>query len=56
MEVLRKYKNKELGVNFEGCISVLCNPKYFEKKHWEWMTIEKDVWFTLGCHPQFTGR
>jgi Tat protein secretion system quality control protein TatD with DNase activity len=56
MEVLRKHFFKSHGDKFEGCINVFTNPKFFAKKHWEWMTIEKDVWFTLGCHPQFTGR
>jgi hypothetical protein len=56
MEVLRKYKKQAHGDKFEGCINAICDPKYFEKKHWEWMTIEKDVWFTLGCPVENIGR
>jgi hypothetical protein len=56
MELLRKMKYKAHGYKFEGCINVVCDPKFFEKKFWEWLTFEKDVWFTLGCHPKFSGR
>lgn len=37
---------------FEGCIHNICHPKYFNKKHWEWMTQEKGLYLALGCHPQ----
>ena len=37
---------------FEGCIHNICHPKYFNKRNWEWMTQEKGLYLSLGCHPE----
>ncbi|XP_067120085.1 putative deoxyribonuclease TATDN2 [Centruroides vittatus] len=38
--------------NYEGCITVFCNPQSFAKKsEWKKLLKEKNVWAAFGCHP-----
>ncbi|XP_025107300.1 uncharacterized protein LOC112572020 isoform X4 [Pomacea canaliculata] len=39
--------------NFEGCVTVFCNPKYFSHEG-QWRPIVEDtgVWMAAGCHPK----
>ena len=50
LEDLRSRFKKSFN-KFEGCISAITHPKYFDKKHWEWMTKDPNVYLAIGCHP-----
>lgn len=51
LEYLRTKFPESFGKKFEGCISVCCDPEYWEKEKMEWLMQEPDVWLTIGCHP-----
>ncbi|XP_050412536.2 uncharacterized protein LOC126827308 [Patella vulgata] len=39
--------------NFEGCISIFCNPKSFKHSGlWMEFAEEENVWMAMGCHPK----
>ncbi|XP_067126658.1 uncharacterized protein [Centruroides vittatus] len=38
--------------NYEGCITIFCDPQSFAKKsEWEKLLKENNVWAAFGCHP-----
>lgn len=39
------------GNKFEGCITVCCDPEYWDSEKLEWLMQESNVWLTIGCHP-----
>ena len=48
---LLQSKFKKSFNKFEGCISAITHPKYFEKKCWEWISKDPNVFLAIGCHP-----
>ncbi|KAK6177327.1 hypothetical protein SNE40_015450 [Patella caerulea] len=39
--------------NFEGCISIFCNPKSFKHSGlWVAFAEEDNLWMAMGCHPK----
>jgi len=34
-----------------GCITVCCDPEYWEDDKLNWLMQEPNVWLTIGCHP-----
>ncbi|XP_023228025.1 uncharacterized protein LOC111628460 isoform X2 [Centruroides sculpturatus] len=43
--------------NYEGCITIFCEPQSFAKKsEWEKLLKEKNVWAAFGCHPHFANK
>ena len=51
LEILKKMFPKAFHC-FEGCINVITNPFRFEKKYWEWMTLDPNIYLAIGCHPE----
>ena len=53
LTVLRnKFRFMGFDDTFEGCINIICTPKYFSKRFWEWMSNDRGLYFAIGCHPQ----
>ena len=50
LEELRSRFKKSFN-KLDGCINTIDHPNYFDKKHWEWMTKDPNMYLAIGCHP-----
>lgn len=51
LEYLKSKFPETFGDKFEGCITVCCDPEYWQEEKMEWLLQEENVWLTIGCHP-----
>jgi len=51
LEYLRSKFPENFGQKFEGCITVCCDPEYWEDDKLNWLMQEPNVWLAIGCHP-----
>ncbi|MGH0190354.1 UNVERIFIED_CONTAM: hypothetical protein FKN15_044298 [Acipenser sinensis] len=50
----RNLYHSTFPVEFEGCITNLCNPRHIIRDRlWEDLLREEKVWGAFGCHPHF---
>ena len=46
-----RYTYSKLFEKFDGCINVITSPEHFDKKCWDWLVEDPDLYLAIGCHP-----